>query len=32
MDRYGADTDPELINGAVKNSTCDQSANFVVNE
>ena len=31
-DRYGTDTDAELINGAVKDSACDQSANFIINK
>ena len=31
-DRYGTDTDADLINGAVKDSACDQSANFIINK
>ena len=30
--RSGTDTDAELINCAVKNSTKDQSVTFVINE
>ena len=30
--RFGTDTNVDLINDAVKNSTYDQSAIFVINE
>ena len=31
-DRYGANADSELIDGAVRNSTCDQSADSIINK
>ena len=31
-DWYGADIHAESINGAVKNSTCDQNVSFVIKE